>query len=120
MIKIGSHINLSGNEMLLGASKNAVEYGCNCFMIYTGAPQNTIRKDISLFKINESKEYLNSHNFDLKDIIVHAPYIINLASPDSVKRDFSINFILLGSKYCLDVLSQKSSKQPSKSSYDLQ
>lgn len=93
MIKIGSHINLSGNEMLLGASKNAVEYGCNCFMIYTGAPQNTIRKDISLFKINESKEYLNSHNFDLKDIIVHAPYIINLASPDSVKRDFSINFI---------------------------
>jgi deoxyribonuclease-4 len=57
MIKLGSHINLSGDEMLLGASKKAVLYGCNCFMIYTGAPQNTIRKSIETFKIYESKNF---------------------------------------------------------------
>jgi deoxyribonuclease-4 len=93
MIKLGSHINLSGDEMLLGASKKAVLYGCNCFMIYTGAPQNTIRKSIETFKIYESKKFLNEHDMKLEDIVVHAPYIINLASPFPDKREFTIDFI---------------------------
>ena len=46
-MKIGSHVGMSGKEMLLGSAKEAVSYNANTFMFYTGAPQNTRRKDIS-------------------------------------------------------------------------
>ena len=47
MLKLGSHVGMSGKEMLLGSAKEAVSYGANTFMFYTGAPQNTRRKEIS-------------------------------------------------------------------------
>lgn len=78
MIKIGSHVGMSGKEMLLGSAKEAASYGANTFMIYTGAPQNTRRKDISELNIDAGWDYMKEHN--INDIIVHAPYIINLAN----------------------------------------
>ena len=51
MLKIGSHVSMSGKKMLLGASEEAVSYGANTFMIYTGAPQNTRRKKIEELNI---------------------------------------------------------------------
>ncbi len=44
MIKIGSHVSMSGDDMYLGSVKEALSYNANALMIYTGAPQNTIRK----------------------------------------------------------------------------
>ena len=44
---LGSHVGMSGKDMLLGSAKEAVSYGADTFMFYTGAPQNTRRKDIS-------------------------------------------------------------------------
>lgn len=78
MLKIGSHIGMSGKEMLLGSAKEAKSYGENVFMAYTGAPQNTRRKDISELRIEEAWEYMNENGID--DIIIHAPYIINLGN----------------------------------------
>jgi deoxyribonuclease-4 len=78
MIKIGSHVGMSGKDMLLGSAKEAKSYGANVFMAYTGAPQNTRRKDISELKINEAWDYMNKNN--IEEIIIHAPYIINLAN----------------------------------------
>ncbi len=69
---------MSGKEMLLGSAKEAKSYGANVFMIYTGAPQNTRRKEISELKIQEAWDYMKQQ--DLQEIIVHAPYIINLAN----------------------------------------
>ena len=40
-MKLGSHVSMSGKEMLLGSAKEAVSYGADTFMFYTGAPQNT-------------------------------------------------------------------------------
>ena len=77
-MKIGSHVAMAGKEMLLGAAKEAVSYGANTFMIYTGAPQNTRRKPISELNIEAGWAYMKEHG--LADIIVHAPYIINLAN----------------------------------------
>ena len=51
MLKLGSHVGMSGKEMLLGSAKEAVSYGANTFMFYTGAPQNTRRKEISELNI---------------------------------------------------------------------
>lgn len=78
MLKIGSHVGMKGKEMLLGSAKEAVSYGANTFMFYTGAPQNTRRKDICELNIDAAWEYMVSHN--IGEIIVHAPYIINLGN----------------------------------------
>lgn len=77
-MKIGSHVGMSGKEMLLGSAKEAVSYGADTFMFYTGAPQNTRRKDISELNIGPAWEYMGEHGID--EIIVHAPYIINLGN----------------------------------------
>ena len=77
-MKIGSHVGMSGKDMLLGSAKEAVSYGADTFMFYTGAPQNTRRKEISELNIGPAWEYMEEHGID--DIVVHAPYIINLAN----------------------------------------
>lgn len=78
MLKIGSHVKMSGKDMLLGSAKEAKSYGANVFMAYTGAPQNTKRKDVSELKIKEAWEYMQKNG--IEDIIIHAPYIINLGN----------------------------------------
>lgn len=83
MLKIGSHVGMSGKEMLLGSAKEAVSYGANTFMFYTGAPQNTKRKEINELNIEPAWDYMNEHG--IEEIIVHAPYIINLGN--SVKPE---------------------------------
>lgn len=106
MIKLGSHVGMSGKDMFLGSAKEAASYGANCFMVYTGAPQNTKRRDISELNIEAGWEYMREHGID--EIIVHAPYIINLANtikPETYK--LAVDFLglelerstAMGSKY---------------------
>ena len=78
MIRIGSHVGMSGKDMFLNSAKEAYSYGANTFMVYTGAPQNTVRKEISALNIDAGWNYMKEHGID--DIIIHAPYIINLAN----------------------------------------
>ena len=80
---LGSHVGMSGKEMLLGSAKESVSYGADTFMFYTGAPQNTKRKDISELRIDEAWDYMGAHG--ISQIVVHAPYIINLGN--SVKPE---------------------------------
>ncbi len=67
-----------GKEMFLGSAKEAASYGANAFMIYTGAPQNTKRKDVSELLIEEGHNYMKEHG--IKKLVIHAPYIINLGN----------------------------------------
>lgn len=83
MLKIGSHVGMSGKEMMLGSAKEAVSYNANTFMLYTGAPQNTKRKAISELNMEKAWEYMQAHG--IEEFVVHAPYIINLAN--SVNED---------------------------------
>lgn len=78
MLKIGSHVGMSGKEMLFGSAKEAVSYGANTFMFYTGAPQNTRRKELEELNIEPAWAYMKEHG--IEEIIVHAPYIINLGN----------------------------------------
>jgi len=77
-LKIGSHVGMSGKEMFLGSVKEALSYGANTFMVYTGAPQNTRRKALEELKIDEAKKLMAENG--IEEFIVHAPYIINLAN----------------------------------------
>ncbi|MDQ0858357.1 deoxyribonuclease IV [Bacillus sp. V2I10] len=78
MLKIGSHVSMSGKKMLLAASEEAVSYGANTFMIYTGAPQNTRRKKIEELNIEAGQAHMRENG--MIDIVVHAPYIINIGN----------------------------------------
>ena len=77
-ILLGSHCGMSGKEMLLGSAKEAASYGANVFMVYTGAPQNTKRKDVSELCIEEGHAYMKEHGIEKP--VIHAPYIINLGN----------------------------------------
>lgn len=77
-IKLGCHVGMAGKEMFLASAKEAASYGANVFMLYTGAPHNTRRKDISELNIEAGWEYARQHG--IEEIVVHAPYIINLAN----------------------------------------
>ena len=78
MIKIGSHVGMSGKEMFLGSVKEALSYGANTFMVYTGAPQNTRRKEISELRVEEGLALMKENG--MEEFVIHAPYIINLAN----------------------------------------
>jgi len=93
MLKIGSHVSMSGDDMFLGSVKEAISYNANSFMIYTGAPQNTRRRPIDELKIKEAHELMEEHGLSLDNVVVHAPYIINLGNPDPEKRAFAVNFL---------------------------
>ena len=77
-MKLGSHVGMSGKEMLLGSAKEAKSYGANVFMAYTGAPQNTRRKDISELRIPEAHEYMKENG--ISDIYeLYSEYIGRVA-----------------------------------------
>ncbi len=77
-IKLGCHVGMAGKDMFLASAREAASYGANVFMLYTGAPQNTRRKEIFELNIDAGWEYAHEHG--INEIVVHAPYIINLAN----------------------------------------
>ena len=90
---LGCHCGMSGTEMMLGSVKEAIGYNATALMIYTGAPQNTIRKQLKELHIAEALKLMDEASISRENLIIHAPYIINPATTDLEKRDFCINFL---------------------------
>lgn len=88
-MKIGSHVSISNG--LLGAAQEAKSYDANTFMIYTGAPRNTKRSPIEDLKIDEGLKFMEENG--ISDIVVHAPYIINLASYKEHTFELAVDFL---------------------------
>ncbi|MGJ1011386.1 MULTISPECIES: deoxyribonuclease IV [Enterococcus] len=89
---IGSHVSMSGKKMLLGAAEEAASYQATTFMIYTGAPQNTRRKPIEEMQIAAGQDFMTEKG--ISNIVVHAPYIINLGN--TIKPEnfgFAVSFL---------------------------
>lgn len=94
MLIIGSHVSYTSSEQLVGSVKEALSYGANTFMFYTGAPQNTRRGSINTLKTVEAINLMKENGMNIENVICHAPYIINLANDlDPSKYDFSISFL---------------------------
>ena len=94
MLKIGSHVSMSGKDMFLNSVKEAAGYGSNTFMLYTGAPQNTRRKPIEELNIEAGWEAM--HHYGMDSFVVHAPYIINLANTVKPETfELAVNFLTL-------------------------
>lgn len=88
---IGSHVSFNKSDQLLGSVKEALSYGANTFMFYTGAPQNTARSEIDMSLAEKAFDMMKENNIDINNVIVHAPYIINLANRGG-NWDFAIEF----------------------------
>lgn len=88
---IGSHVSFTKQEQLLGSVMETLKYGANTFMFYTGAPQNTTRSSIDLELTAIAQKLMKESNIDINNVIVHAPYIINLANDKNF--DFSTKFL---------------------------
>lgn len=95
---IGQHVSFKTNTQLVGSVKEALSYQANTFMFYTGAPQNTARKEINLELTKEGQEMMQENGIDIHHVIVHAPYIVNLAN--SANSDFGIRFLKEEIKRC--------------------
>ena len=94
MLTIGSHVSFNSKDQLLGSLNEALSYGANTFMFYTGAPQNTARSKINDEITLKALQVMKENNIDYSKVIVHAPYIINLANnKEDDKYDFSIRFL---------------------------
>jgi deoxyribonuclease-4 len=94
MLFIGSHVSFKSDTGLLGSVQETLSYGANSFMFYTGAPQNTQRSTIDDLKTYEGLKLMQDNNMKLENVIVHAPYIINLANNiDISKWEFTCNFL---------------------------
>lgn len=91
MLIIGSHVSFNKKEQLIGSVKEALNYNANTFMFYTGAPQNTNRASIDDSITLSALELMKENNIDLKNVVVHAPYIVNPAN--NANFDFNVNFL---------------------------
>ena len=100
-LMIGSHVSFNKENQLVGSVLEAIGYQANTFMFYTGAPQNTVRSSISNTLTEEAYVLMKEHGISLENVIVHAPYIINLANTEDIDRyHFSIRFLKEEIKRC--------------------
>lgn len=88
---IGSHVSFKKDEQLYGSLLETLSYRANTFMFYTGAPQNTSRYPINDELTYKALELMKENNIDIKNVVVHAPYIINLANSNNF--DFNVRFL---------------------------
>ena len=88
---IGSHVSFSKNDQLLGSVKEALSYKANTFMFYTGAPQNTMRIPIDESLTKAGLALMKENNMDINNLVVHAPYIINMAN----EKNYAFNVAFL-------------------------
>ena len=89
---IGSHVSMSGKKMLEGSAEEAHQFGESTFMIYTGAPQNTRRKNINDLNIEKGRKVMEQYG--LSNIVVHAPYIINIGNTTKPEvYELGVNFL---------------------------
>ena len=94
MLILGSHVSYKNDTQLVGSVKEALSYGSNTFMFYTGAPQYTQRGTINDLLTIDALNLMKENNIALENVICHAPYIVNLANnQDLEKYQFAQDFL---------------------------
>lgn len=88
-MKFGAHISAAGG--LWNAPENAAAIGCELFQFFSRPPQGGNVPKLSEETIKKFRGACESRGYDT--YVIHAPYIINLASIESRIRDNSIRII---------------------------
>ncbi len=91
---IGSHVSFLKDSELYGSVMESISYGSNAFMIYTGSNQSAERREINYELTIKGWEAMKEYGIDINNVIVHAPFILNLANnKDERKYNFYISFM---------------------------
>lgn len=106
---LGSHVSMSAPKYYLGSVEEALSYGANTLMIYTGAPQNAFRKPVNELNVKEGRALLKANRIEEKNIVVHAPYIINIGNKLNTKtyegsKDFLVQELTRVAAFHLNIL----------------
>ncbi len=104
-IKIGCHVSIAGG--IFNAPKNAAEFGCETFQIFSRSPQGGPAPKLTPEVVEQFKAEMQKYGFT--DFVIHAPYYINFGSPKPQTYHASIAIIhdelergtLLGAKYVM-------------------
>ena len=80
---IGSHVSYKNDSQLLGSVKEAISYGENTFMFYTGAPQNTNRGAIKKELTSEAYDMMKNNDIDINNVVVGANAVVVDDVPDN-------------------------------------
>jgi len=86
---IGCHISIAGG--ITNAPKRAADFGCETMQIFTRSPQGGKKSELNQATIDNFKSECKKYN--IKNIVVHSPYYINLASSNNRIRYGSISAI---------------------------
>ncbi len=93
-IIIGAHVSLKAPNYFLDSVKDSLAYNANALMIYTGPPMNSRRQAIEKLNIQAGLDLMTANGIDPSHTIIHAPYIINCASPEDNKWNFAQEFLI--------------------------
>lgn len=100
---LGSHVSFTSQKSLIGSVEEALNYNANALMIYTGAPQNTIRKPLNMLHIKQGHKLMEDNNILIDNLVIHAPYIINLCSEKPETRQLAIEFLNKEIDHCMQL-----------------
>lgn len=78
---IGAHVSASGGVEM--APVNALEIGADAFALFTKNQRQWVAKPLSDESIALFKENCDKENFDVRYILPHDSYLINLGHPDA-------------------------------------
>jgi deoxyribonuclease-4 len=89
-VPIGAHVSISGH--LYDAIRRAQAIGCECLQIFVGSPRQwrLVRypeEDLAEFRRRRA-------GAGLDPLVAHAPYLINLASPDRALHQRSVGALV--------------------------
>lgn len=79
-MQIGCHVSISGS--VAAAVDNAVERKCSAFQIFTRNPRGWHAKNLDKEVITNFKTKLENSKIENSGLVVHMPYLPNLASPN--------------------------------------
>lgn len=94
-VRVGGHVSISGG--LDKAADRAADIGGNCMQIFAGSPRMWGQK--SLDKYQPQKMWDKQKKLDIAPVVIHAKYLINLASDKSELVNKSIQALTYDLKF---------------------
>jgi deoxyribonuclease-4 len=102
-------------------ASTAVDLGCEAVQIFTRSPRGGKAKCLSPHDVAEMQSMFERH--DIRPLVVHVPYFINLASADASKKAYSIEVLaddlsraeVLGARYLVTHVGHREPGEPPES-----
>lgn len=86
-MRIGVHVSIAGK--IYESLERARELGCNTMQIFSRNPRVWEVSKLDPANVKEFKAL--KEKYDIRPVVIHIPYIINLSTPDDVLYKKSIN-----------------------------